>query len=137
MYQDGKKAIDYLVPKVESVITALAEGLKTTTAEVWRILVYKQVALAVTALIYFTISLILVLCYVWGVNKVLNAVKTMNGYWKESQTAFVIIGGIVSAGLAFFMAVQIPVMVNGFIVPEAGAFQEVIGLTEKLIGSFK
>jgi len=137
IYTDSKKAIDYLVPKVESVISALATGLKTTTAEVWRILVYKQVALGVTALIYFFVALLLLIIYAVGVNKVLKVVKTMNGYWGGGQTAFVWAGAIASAFLLVFMAQQIPVMVNGFVVPEAGALKEAVGLTQQLIGTFK
>lgn len=137
LYSDSKRAIDYLVPKVESVISALATGLKTTTAEVWRILVYKQVALGVTALIYFLVALLLLIIYAVGVNKILKAVKTMNGYWSNSQSAFVSIGGIISCALLVFAAIQIPIMVNGFVVPEAGALKEAVGLTQQLIGTFK
>jgi hypothetical protein len=137
LYSDGKRAIDYLVPKVESVISALATGLKTTTAEVWRILVYKQVALGVTALIYFLVALLLIIIYAVGVNKTLKTVGTMNGYWSGAQTAFVVIGGVIAGCLLIFTAIQIPVMVNGFIVPEAGALKEAVGLTQQLIGTFK
>lgn len=137
VYTDSKKAIDYLVPKVEAVITALATGLKTTTAEVWRILVYKQVALGVTALIYFLVALILIIAYLVGLSKVLTATKTMNGYWTPAQSTFTTFGAIISAGLLIFMASQIPVMVNGFVVPEAGALKEAVSLTQQLIGTFK
>ena len=136
LYQDGKKAIDFLVPKVESVITSLAIGLKTTSAKVWSILVYKQVALAITALIYTLFGLMLIFIYIYQVKKVVKATKQMNDYWSESQRIFVGVFGLIATGILIFIATQVPIMVNGFIVPEAGALQEAVGLTKDLIKAF-
>lgn len=136
LYSDGKKAIDFLVPKVESVITSLAEGLKTTSAKVWSILVYKQIALAITSTIYVIIGIILLCIYFWQVKKVVNKTKQMNDYWTESQRTFVGIFGLIATGILVFIIVQIPVIVNGFVVPEAGALNEIVGLTKELLKSF-
>lgn len=136
LYADGKKAIDYLVPKVEAVITSLAQGLKTTSAEVWRILVYKQVALAISATVYSLLALLVIVAYFIGLSKVLSVIKNMNGYWSDSQTAFAIVGGVLSLISLVVIGHNIPIMVNGYFVPEAGALNEAVNLTKDLIKAF-
>lgn len=138
LYDDGTKAINYLVPKVESVIQSLAIGLKTTTAEVWRILVYKQVALAVTNTIYVLLALLLLIVYIVGLKRITAKVNsTMNGWWSGGQTAFAVIGAIISIGCIGLIVVAIPTIVNGYMIPEAGALKEAVGLTQQLLQSFK
>lgn len=137
LYDDGNRAINYLVPKIESVITSLAAGLKTTSAEVWRILVYKQVAMGVTNLIYAILGLIAIGAYFVSLSKILEKVKEKNGYWSEAQGAFTIIGGILSLGIAVGIVMIIPNIVAGLMIPEAGALNEAVSLTQQLLQSFK
>lgn len=137
LYEDGTRAINYLVPKVESVIQALAQGLKTTTAEVWRILVYKQVALAISYTIYSVIALLLIIVYVIGMKRIVKATTAMNNYWNGGQTAFGVLGGILSLLALGLIAVSIPIMVNGYVIPEAGALKEATALTQQLLQTFK
>lgn len=137
LYDDGTRAINYLVPKIESVITSLAVGLKTTTAEVWRILVYKQVANAVIQSIYVLLCLLWLGIYIYGMRKIVAVTKLENNWWNEGQKAFGVLGGMLSLATLVCIVLAIPGIVSGFMIPEAGALNEAIGYTQQLLQSFK
>lgn len=82
-------------------------------------------------------SLLIIAAYLVGVSKVLKAVTAQGGIWNVGHQAFTIMGGIFSALLLVFCGLQIPIIVNGFMIPEAGALKEAIDLTQQLLGSFK
>ena len=140
-YTDVKDMVTYITPKVEAGITALAESLSTTAEEVFKILVTKQIALAVLYLFFG------ILASLFGYmsykiiklpdNQRLNKKPKSDGdiTWKDQWILSMLF--TVAAMLTFLVLfiTYAKDMILGFVAPKYGAIQEIIQITETLLGN--
>jgi phage-related protein len=131
VYSDLKGVTTYLTPKVEGAITSIASALKVTVAEVWRILIYKQISDAVSNLI---IGVFLIIASIFCIKYLRTSFNCdMDDIGVLLQTIFSLIF-LVAAGT--LVITNIHATIQGLLVPEYGALQEVTAMTERLLKSW-
>jgi len=139
LYDDANKIIKYAAPKLEAGLVALAQTLKTTVAEVYRVLVMKQIAIAVS---YAFIGLFALL-FAWFSYKIVNlpeekllqtkADEYGNISWKPQWVFILGLSLISSIGLFITFIINFQTMCLGFIAPQAGAIQDIVNIVDSLL----
>lgn len=137
LYEDVNKIVKYAAPKLEAGLIALAQTLKTTVNEVFKILVMKQIATAVGyAIVGIIMFIFIFLCYkilAMPDEKLLGINNYGENVWKTKWIISLILSviGAISAGIIF--ATHFMEMLLGFIAPKYGALMELITVVERLI----
>lgn len=137
LYEDVNKIVKYAAPKLEAGLIALAQTLKTTVNEVFKILVMKQIAASIAyALVGIVMFIFIFLCY-----KILTLedakLLTVNNYgetiWKSKWVISLIVTSIGVIGTGSVFVTHFMEMMLGFIAPKYGALMELVTVVERLI----
>ena len=137
IYTDGKNVVSTvyndiksLSPKVETAVKSLAEQFKTTTTELWNILVKQQLVWSICILLCL-ITTIFSWLHFWYRFKVACENK-----WGMSGSAhyelICIMCAAISIAGTIIVSINFNDMLTGFINPEYGALKTIVEVTTKL-----
>ncbi len=139
LYEDANKIVQYAAPKLEAGLVVLAQTLKTTVSEVYRVLTLKHFAIGFSYLFVGIFALILAIFSYRIVNlpdeKLMQSRADEWGRlsWKP-QWVFMLITSLLSS-IALFIVffVNFQTMFIGLIAPQAGAIQDIVTLVDTLL----
>jgi hypothetical protein len=139
LYSDANKIIQYAAPKLEAGLVMLAQTLKTTVAEVYRVLTLKHLAISISYLFVGLFAIIFGIFAYKIVNfpaeKLLQSRADEYGKisWKP-QWAFMLMASLISS-IALFIVffINLQTMFIGLIAPQAGAIQDIVNLVDTLL----
>lgn len=138
-YEDINKIIKYATPKLEAGLIALAQTLKTTVAEVYRVLIMKQIAIATSyALLGLFASLFAYFTYrIFSMpeTKLYNANVDYTGkrWWKMQWIITLPVTAVASISMFIVFFSHFQEMCIGFIAPQAGAIKEIVQMVDTLL----
>lgn len=139
VYDDVNKILKYATPKLEAGLIALAQTLKTTVAEVYRVLIMKQIAISISYLFMGLFALFLAYVSYRIINlpdeKLLKSRADSYGEIKWKPQWSITLVATICSSLALFVAffVNFQTMCIGFIAPQAGAIKEIVSLVDTLL----
>jgi len=139
LYDDANKIIKYAAPKLEAGLVVLAQTLKTTVAEVYRVLTLKHLAISIS---YLFVGLFAIIFGIFSY-RIVNMsddklLKTRADEWGrltwKPQWVFMLISSLISS-IALFIVffVNLQTMFVGLIAPQSGAIEDIIKMVDTLL----
>lgn len=130
-YSDTKEAVKYVTPKVEEALKELGKTLKTTSGEVWKILVKQQ---KVWAWSYLCVLILTIAAWIHFYYRFERRTKELDqfGKIKDGNNVITIVCFILCLGLSFTTISTFQAMLTGFINPEYGAMKTIIEVAKNI-----
>lgn len=139
IYSDANKIVKYAAPKLEAGLVAIAQTLKTTVEEVYRVLTLKHIASGISYLFILVLSIVFgYMSYrivVMDNSKLLSSTPNLYGQyqWKTTWVILFCTASIMSLSTFIFFLANIQTAFVDLIAPQAGAIQDIINMVDTLI----